>query len=231
MESCPLNEVVVSPVVLDIGAIKSKGLGNINDMRETALLQRSIPQILIDLNLCAKDETFENHGTHMSTPWKIDDPITQQLDALTIFIWDYLRKSGAAGFMLPLSGGADSGLTVAIVFHFANRVIEYLTQRGEEIRKEILTQLRLIVKDDSFDPKNPEEIMNRIFFTRYMGTENSSQETKDRAAKLAEQVGANHQSIDITNIYNSFKQLIKQTMDLDPKFKSEGGAWREDIAL
>jgi NH3-dependent NAD+ synthetase len=31
------------------------------------------------------------------------------------WLWDYLRRSGASGFLLPLSGGADSAATAAIV--------------------------------------------------------------------------------------------------------------------
>ena len=31
------------------------------------------------------------------------------------WLWDYLRRSGATGFLLPLSGGADSSATAAIV--------------------------------------------------------------------------------------------------------------------
>ena len=30
------------------------------------------------------------------------------------WLWDYLRRSGASGYMLPLSGGADSSATAAI---------------------------------------------------------------------------------------------------------------------
>lgn len=31
------------------------------------------------------------------------------------WLWDYLRRSGASGYLLPLSGGADSSSTAAIV--------------------------------------------------------------------------------------------------------------------
>ena len=31
------------------------------------------------------------------------------------WLWDYLRRSGAGGFFLPLSGGADSASVAAIV--------------------------------------------------------------------------------------------------------------------
>lgn len=47
-EASPLNEVQVNRVVVDIGAIKTKRLSNINDLREASLLDRSIPELLID---------------------------------------------------------------------------------------------------------------------------------------------------------------------------------------
>jgi hypothetical protein len=31
------------------------------------------------------------------------------------WLWDYLRRSGAGGYLLPLSGGADSSSSAAIV--------------------------------------------------------------------------------------------------------------------
>ena len=33
------------------------------------------------------------------------------------YLWDYLRRSGANGFFLPLSGGADSASTALIVYN------------------------------------------------------------------------------------------------------------------
>lgn len=30
------------------------------------------------------------------------------------WLWDYVRRSGASGYLLPLSGGADSSSTAAI---------------------------------------------------------------------------------------------------------------------
>jgi NAD+ synthase (glutamine-hydrolysing) len=47
-EASPLLEVQVKKVVVDIGAIKNKRLGNINNLRESALLDRGIPEIVID---------------------------------------------------------------------------------------------------------------------------------------------------------------------------------------
>jgi NAD+ synthase (glutamine-hydrolysing) len=32
-----------------------------------------------------------------------------------LWMWDYLRRSGARGFFLPLSGGADSAAVAAMI--------------------------------------------------------------------------------------------------------------------
>lgn len=40
------------------------------------------------------------------------------------WLWDYLRRSGASGFLLPLSGGADSSAVAAIVGCMCQLVIK-----------------------------------------------------------------------------------------------------------
>lgn len=40
------------------------------------------------------------------------------------WLWDYLRRSGASGFLLPLSGGADSSAVAAIVGSMCQLVVE-----------------------------------------------------------------------------------------------------------
>lgn len=39
-----------------------------------------------------------------------------------LWMWDYLRRSGARGYFLPLSGGADSSAVAALVASMANLV-------------------------------------------------------------------------------------------------------------
>lgn len=42
-------------------------------------------------------------------------PMEEIQHAPALWLWDYLRRSGARGFFLPLSGGADSAAVAAIV--------------------------------------------------------------------------------------------------------------------
>jgi len=43
--------------------------------------------------------------------------------APSLWLWDYLRRSGARGFFLPLSGGADSAAVSAIVASMARNLL------------------------------------------------------------------------------------------------------------
>ena len=45
------------------------------------------------------------------------------------WLWDYLRRSGANGFLLPLSGGADSSAVAAIVGSMCQLVVKAIEVR------------------------------------------------------------------------------------------------------
>ena len=60
-----------------------------------------------------------------------------------LWMWDYLRRSGARGFFLPLSGGADSSSTAAMVASMAMMIMESI-QKGNQ---QTLAQIRKVVQD------------------------------------------------------------------------------------
>lgn len=80
-------------------------------------------------------------------------------------LWDYLRRSGASGFFLPLSGGADSSATAAIVGVMCRSVMEAL-HKGDE---QVIADVRSIIKTDSPLPATAEELASKIFCTAYLG--------------------------------------------------------------
>ena len=49
------------------------------------------------------------------------------------WLWDYLRRSGGSGFLLPLSGGADSSAVAAIVGVMCNLVQEAINEGNERV--------------------------------------------------------------------------------------------------
>lgn len=55
--------------------------------------------------------------------------------------------------------------------------------------EQVLSDVRKIVCDANYTPSNSKELCRQIFHTCYMGSENSSAETKQRAEKLASEIG------------------------------------------
>lgn len=53
----------------------------------------------------------------------------------------------------------------------------------------MLADARKIVHDETYVPEDPQEFCKRVFTTCYMASENSSQDTRNRAKLLAEQIG------------------------------------------
>jgi len=158
------------------------------------------------------------------------------------WLWDYLRRSGMCGFFLPLSGGSDSAAVCAIVFIMCELIMREV-QSGENAQ--VVRDLKHIL-DESADagvitngsdstvpsPTNAKELCNRLLFTCYMASKNNSSETCERARLLAEQVGANHRTVLIDDIVDSFQTVFsKQISSKELKFKTEGGSNTENLAL
>ncbi|KAH6881377.1 hypothetical protein BKA58DRAFT_1428 [Alternaria rosae] len=147
------------------------------------------------------------------------------------WLWDYLRRSGQAGFMLPLSGGIDSCATATLVFSMC-RLVYKAVQDGN---KQVLEDVRRIVgpyHGEDWMPTSPHQICNGILHTVYMGmSQQSSTETRSRAKRLAEDIGCHHVEADIDDIYTSTKNGLTKATGFTPRFRAHGGSPAENLAL
>eukprot|EP00898_Chlorokybus_atmophyticus_P003430 jgi/Chlat1/4088/Chrsp26S04007 len=127
------------------------------------------------------------------------DPMEEIAYGPACWLWDYLRRSKAIGYLLPLSGGADSSSTAAIVGAMCQLVVKAVAAGNEQV----LADARCVGGyADNEKPEDAREFANRIFTTVYMGTENSSAATRQRATRLAEQVdgGSHAENLALQNI-------------------------------
>ena len=124
--------------------------------------------------------------------------------APALWLWDYLRRSGARGFFLPLSGGADSSAVASIVGSMANIVFRDI-QSGNQ---ETLETVRRIIGKKDFNPSKFQDIVNELLVTAYLGTKNSSTDTQDRAKRVAEGLGSYHFDMNIDDIYDSMVKVF-----------------------
>ncbi|KAI0010311.1 glutamine-dependent NAD(+) synthetase with GAT domain-containing protein [Xylariaceae sp. FL0662B] len=144
------------------------------------------------------------------------------------WLWDYLRRSKAAGFLLPLSGGIDSCATAIIVYSMCRLVVQAI----KDGNKEVIADVKRIAVFSKKLPDTPEELSNQIFHTVYMGmSTQSSKETRQRAKDLADRIGSYHTDMNIDDTFHATKDLLTQGTGFEPKFKVHGGSATENLAL
>ena len=218
-----VEEVEVATATVDLEQIRSFR----NSVRSRTLRAASglrYPRVSLDFAL-------SDPGLYLaaSVPfsWQYHTPEEEILLGPACWMWDYLRRSGQGGFFLPLSGGVDSSSTAALVFSMCVLVTEAVA-RGEET---VMADVRRITGDAGYTPTDPQELCNKIFVTCYMGTENSSEDTKARAKKLSAQIGSYHLSIVIDTAVKAVLGIFSMATGQVPKFSVRGGTTRENLAL
>ncbi|KAL1978569.1 hypothetical protein VTN31DRAFT_1428 [Thermomyces dupontii] len=145
------------------------------------------------------------------------------------YLWDYLRRSGTAGYLVPLSGGIDSCATATIVFGMCRMVINAIKAGNSQVIKDVK---RLAAYGEGKLPETPQELCNQIFHTIYMGmSKQSSAETRGRAKELAEAIGSYHVNLDIDDVFEAQRNLLVKSLNFEPKFKVHGGSVAENITL
>lgn len=151
-----------------------------------------------------------------------------------LWLWDYLRRVGVAGYFIPLSGGIDSCATSVIVFSMCRLVHQAIhsTTIHPDTKVQVISDCRrLCAKEDDWLPSSPQEICNALFHTCFMGSVNSSSETRARAKDLARDIGAYHTDLNIDTVVDALTKLFTTITSFTPRFKLHGGTAAENLAL
>lgn len=219
------RDVEVLTAVVDLEAVRSMRGAFISRMNQASQTP-TVPRIPIDFELTNNDPALAPtppRPVHYHTP--------EEEIALgpACWLWDYLRRSGTAGFFLPLSGGADSTAVGVIVGSMCQLVLREAQQGNPQVTQDLRRLLDLAENDPL--PSDPRQVAARLLHTCYMGTENSSRETRQRARLLAEQIGASHLDVNIDSVVSSLTQLFVRLTERQPRFKAHGGSDAENLAL
>uniref|UniRef100_A0A8B9S2A7 Glutamine-dependent NAD(+) synthetase n=1 Tax=Apteryx owenii TaxID=8824 RepID=A0A8B9S2A7_APTOW len=183
------------------------------------------PRVKVDFALSCSDDVAV--PTCMPIQWRHHSPEEEICLGPACWLWDYLRRSKQAGFLLPLSGGIDSSATACIVYSMCHQVCLAVKNGNAEV----LADARKIVNDETYVPEDPREFCRRIFTTCYMASENSSQDTCNRAKLLAEQIGSYHINLNIDVAVKAVVGIFSLVTGRSPCFSVYGGSSRENLAL
>lgn len=133
------------------------------------------------------------------------------------------------GFFIPLSGGIDSSSTAAIVGSMCEMVVEACKNGNKQVEGDLRRIMKLL--EEHTIPSTSQELCKHLLTTCYMGTVNSSRETRQRAHQLADQIGSNHMEVDIDTMVDASLSVFIGATGLVPKFSLHGGSPTENLAL
>jgi len=138
--------------------------------------------------------------------------------AVALGLFDYLRKTELRGYVISLSGGADSSTTACLVRLMVELAVDDLGWTGFRRRLEHL--------DDVLDDvDSTDEAVGRLLTCAYQSTSNSSETTLEAARRLAEAIGATFYHLDVDNLVDGYRHLIEDAIDRPLDWD------RDDIAL
>ncbi len=142
----------------------------------------------------------------VSADWELSTHLKEEefTRALALGLFDYMRKSRSRGFVVSLSGGADSS-GVAILCAAMMRFAEQEIGREALLAKlSYLPELARLPHDAS--------LVTPLLTTAYQATRNSSQTTRDAAAAVAKAVGANHLELDVDAMVQSYIEQVSRAV-------------------
>ena len=221
-----LNEVEVVTATVNLEDVRSKRGAVISRMVQ-ASQSDPVPRISTDFELTATD-----FADSPSSPVDVTYHTPEEEIAYgpACWLWDYLRRSGVAGYFLPISGGADSSSVATIV----GSMCQMVAQAAQAGNQQVIRDARRIIgesEDSAYLPTDPREFANRVFYTCYMASRNSSKATRDRAKQLTDQIGSYHLNVNIDSVVAALYSLFVGITGKTPKFKVEGGTTGENNAL
>ncbi len=207
------HDVLVTSAVVDIDANRiAQSQASMNfDLPDSQDNKVTIPYNFPNINPEPYDPS--------ESKWEYSDSIQEEefTRALALGLFDYLRKSRSSGFVVSLSGGADSAAVSCCVYLLIKLGIENI---GLEEFKKKLYYISAIQNLNTVD-----EIAEKLLFTAYQPTENSSDTTENAADKLAKALNSTHYTFNINEVVKEYHKIIEQGLDRKLSWQTD------DIAL
>ncbi len=124
--------------------------------------------------------------------------------AVPLGMLDYLRKSGAKGFALSLSGGADSGSLVAFASLGIQFALDELGLHGFHSQFGFVPDLAAA--------QTPKDMLGKLLACFYQSTRNSGETTRTAAKSLAENLGAAFYEWDVDPLVEQYTAMVSAAL-------------------
>lgn len=224
-----LDDVEVVTATVDLEEVRNYRASIMSRGLQSSLADLKYKHVDVEVELAPKGSRFNPKivPTQKKEPF-YHTPEEEIALGPACWMWDYIRRCNGTGYFLPLSGGIDSCATAMIV-HSMCRLVNNACHEGNEL---VLSDIRKITRSpEDWVPESPQEIASKLFHTCFMGTENSSVETRSRSKELSEKIGSYHVDLNMDSLVTSVVSLFEVATGKKPIFKIFGGSQIENLAL
>lgn len=137
--------------------------------------------------------------------------------ALALGLFDYMRKSRSNGFVVSLSGGADSSAIASSCAAMIGFALQALGLDGLKARLSYLPGVA--------EATTARELVHVVLTTVYQATRNSGDVTRSAARAVAEGIGARHLELDVDAQVQGYISMIEGALGRQLDWQTD------DIAL
>ena len=175
------------------------------------------PDVADDANCISFQFDFPVHDSleaaSSQEPWEVSDSLKEEefTRAVSLGLFDYMRKSYSRGFVVSLSGGADSAAVATLCYLAFAFASDHLGPAG-------LGEKLAYLGSDDWDL---ESLASQMITCVYQATKNSSDTTTNAARAVATSIGAQFMELDVDAIVDSYTGLVSQAIDREL-------TWEED---
>ena len=149
---------------------------------------------------------LEQTPAELVTPWEASPRHREEefTRALSLSLFDYMRRSRSRGFVLSLSGGADSTACACLVAIMCRLAIDALGLDGFKQRLSYIPGIERVTC--------ARDAVGVLLLCVYQGTRNSSSTTRNAAQVVAEGVGAEFMVLDVDTLVKGYTELIQNAV-------------------
>ena len=145
---------------------------------------------------------------------KIISPLSKEEEfskAVCLGLFDYLRKTKSHGFVISLSGGADSAACACLIWLMVKSAMKELGTKG------IYRKLSYI----DADTNDEKALINHLLTCVYQGTDNSSSTTLNAAERLANFIGAKFYNFNVQGLVDEYVGIVSKAIDRQLDWKQD----------
>ena len=167
----------------------------------------------------SQPNVIKTSSTSSELDWEDSDHLKEEefTRAISLGLFDYVRKSRSRGVVISLSGGADSAAVTCLSRFMLQLSIDDI---GIENVQSRLSYLRGIETANSL-----ESLASELICTAYQSTQNSSDVTRNAALEVSEGNFTQHYELDVDALVEGYKTIVSNAIGRDLSWATD------DIAL